>query len=63
MELNFELILQPWDYAAASVILTDAGGCISRIDGKPFDLYLPSSILAGNQEAYQEFFRLGLDRI
>ena len=63
MELNFELILQPWDYAAASVILTEAGGCISRIDGKPFDLYLPSSILAGNQEAYQEFFRLGLDRI
>lgn len=35
IDLYFEPALQPWDHAAASVILTEAGGCITGIDGRP----------------------------
>ena len=47
-ELYFEYILSPWDYAAASVILTEAGGHICTPDGSPIDGISPSGILAGN---------------
>lgn len=31
-ELFFDLKLSPWDYAAGSLIVTEAGGCISGLD-------------------------------
>ncbi|MFY7842464.1 MAG: inositol monophosphatase family protein [Rhabdochlamydiaceae bacterium] len=40
--------LNPWDYAAASIILTEAGGKISNFQGHKPDLFTPSSILATN---------------
>ena len=55
-ELNFEWVLQPWDYAAVSLILEEAGGRISRIDGKPLDIYAPCPVVAGNPKAYETFF-------
>lgn len=55
-ELYFEYLLSPWDYAAASVILTEAGGCISTLTGEPIDGISPSGILAGNTaENLQQF--------
>ncbi len=45
--LYFELKLQPWDYAAASLIIAEAGGVITQVDGTPISLQNPSSILAG----------------
>ena len=33
-DLFFEVRLSPWDYAAASLIIQEAGGCICSIDGK-----------------------------
>lgn len=47
-ELYFEYILSPWDYAAASVILTEAGGSISNLNGNDIDGVSQSGILAGN---------------
>lgn len=47
-ELYFEYLLQPWDYAAASLILEEAGGCICRSDGREIDSTLPSGVLAAN---------------
>lgn len=55
-ELYFEYLLSPWDYAAASVILTEAGGSISTLTGEPIDGISPSGILAGNTaENLQQF--------
>lgn len=42
-----ELMLQPYDYAAASVIIEEAGGCITQKDGSDITLDLPCSIVAG----------------
>lgn len=39
--------LQPWDVAAGSLIVTEAGGAISRMDGRPFDPMI-SDLLCAN---------------
>jgi myo-inositol-1(or 4)-monophosphatase len=58
--LYFELLLQPWDYAAASLILQEAGGVITQIDGTPITLDRPCSILAGGKVCMEEAGKLGL---
>ena len=47
-ELYFEIRLMPWDYAAAMLILQEAGGSICSLDGKAPSLYKPSPVIAGN---------------
>lgn len=56
----FEYSLSPWDYAASSVIIEEAGGIITQMDGSPIDLRKPCSIIAGGKNAYgtaSEIFR------
>ena len=47
-ELYFEIRLMPWDFAAASLILREAGGVICDIDGKAPSLLEPSPVIAAN---------------
>ena len=47
-ELYFEYLLSPWDYAAASLILTEAGGVFSDLKGRKLDGTQPSGVLAAN---------------
>lgn len=47
-ELFFELILQPWDYAAGALLVEEAGGWITTAEGGPITFHEPCSILAGN---------------
>jgi len=50
-DLYFELRLMPWDYAAASLILTEAGGFVCNLEGKFPSLYVPDMVIAANTEA------------
>lgn len=50
-ELYFELLLSPWDFAAASLIVEEAGGCLCRPDGSPLDFTKPSGVVAANSAA------------
>jgi myo-inositol-1(or 4)-monophosphatase len=43
----WELKLNPWDKAAGSLLVTEAGGCMSDIQGRPFDL-LGDDVFASN---------------
>lgn len=45
--------LKPWDMAAGVVILREAGGKVSCLDGGPFDLYR-GDILASNSKVHDE---------
>jgi myo-inositol-1(or 4)-monophosphatase len=45
--------LSPWDVAAGLLILQEAGGVASRLDGSPFDL-ANGSILAANSKALMD---------
>lgn len=49
-----ELKLQPYDYAAASIIIGEAGGQITQADGQPITLDAPCSIVAGTPNAARE---------
>ena len=48
-ELYFEMRLMPWDYAAAMLILHEAGGRIATWDGGAPSLVRPSLVLAANR--------------
>ena len=49
-----ELKLQPYDYAAASLIITEAGGVITTAEGEEITMDRPCSIVAGTLEAAEE---------
>ena len=49
-ELYFEYLLSPWDFTAASLILTEAGGVIAGLNGETPDFVSPSGIIAANNE-------------
>jgi myo-inositol-1(or 4)-monophosphatase len=48
-EIYFECRLRPWDFAAGSLVLQEAGGCVVQMDGSPLDILGNSSIFATNQ--------------
>lgn len=52
--LYTELLLQPYDYAAACVIIEEAGGRITQVNGDAITLDQPCSILAGTPKAWEE---------
>lgn len=47
-DLFFEYSLCPWDYAAGSLIVTEAGGHVSTLEGGPLELDRRCSIWASN---------------
>ena len=48
-ELYFELRLSPWDYAAGSLIVEEAGGIVTTVEGEVISLDKPCSVLAKNR--------------
>lgn len=60
LDVFFEYRLSPWDYAAGSLLVTEAGGVITQTDGSPITLDKPCSIFAGNPRAYRELFEAGI---
>lgn len=48
MELFFEYSLCPWDYAAGSLIVTEAGGYVSNLYGGPLSIAERSTIWVSN---------------
>ena len=54
-DLYYEMIIRPWDWAGASVILSEAGGVFSKIDSSHIDLSKTDSYLCGNINNIKEF--------
>ena len=50
VDLYFEMRLMPWDYAAAALILREAGGSIVGIDGNYPPLMQTSMVVAANSQ-------------
>jgi myo-inositol-1(or 4)-monophosphatase len=57
-ELFFEAILSPWDYAAASLIVEEAGGSVMDMEEHTLRFDQKCSVLAGNQPALADYFTL-----
>lgn len=49
----WELFLHPWDTAAASLFVTEAGGTISRLDGRGYSIY-DTDLLASNGHLHKQ---------
>ncbi len=56
--LYFEACLSPWDYAAGSLIVQEAGGRVSRMNGKAHTFLQKESVLAGSRETWETYFKL-----
>lgn len=50
-ELYFEIRLYPWDFAAASLLIEEAGGCWAQLGAESGDYSRPSSFVAANSRA------------
>lgn len=57
-ELFYEMVLAPWDYAAASLIISEAGGVITTLQGASLQFDDKTSILAGGRESYDDFWKI-----
>lgn len=55
-DLYFEMILRPWDWAGATLILREAGGTAQTVDGKPLDANVTKSYICGNSKNLKEFY-------
>ena len=49
-----ELILSPWDYAAGSLIVSEAGGHLAQTDGTPLAFDHPCPVLGGTPRVWEE---------
>ena len=50
--------LKPWDVAAGTLLIEEAGGKITHFDGSPLDMFLVSNTLATNSHLHNEALRL-----
>lgn len=53
-DVFFELQLSPWDYAAAALILQEAGGVMQTLSGEAPSLQQGGSILAASSTAFRD---------
>lgn len=53
-DVHFHSDLKPWDLAAGSLLVTEAGGVMKRMDGSEFNFMSPDSV-AGNQKLVKQF--------
>ena len=54
----WEIRLSPWDLAAGTLIVREAGGIVTNMDGSSDLLQPPYSIVAGNPKIYPQLIRL-----
>ncbi|MDD6727771.1 MAG: inositol monophosphatase family protein [Eubacteriales bacterium] len=57
-DLYYEMILRPWDWAAASVILTEAGGKALTFDKKEISADRIDSLVCGNENSLKDFYEI-----
>lgn len=57
-DMFFECILSPWDIAAGALLVTEAGGVISDMNGEPLDLSRKNPVIAANPRIYPEMLKV-----
>lgn len=57
-DLYYEMILRPWDWAGASVILKEAGAKAYTFEKEELDINKISSLVCGNEKALNGFYEI-----
>lgn len=60
LDAFWEEILMPWDFAAGQILVSEAGGALSKPDGRPLDL-TPGAVRAGNRQEMLQELRVALE--
>lgn len=50
--------LKPWDVAAGALLVQEAGGRVSKIDGSPFDMFVPDLLATNGSQIHEELQEL-----
>jgi len=62
-DVFFECRLSPWDIAAGALLITEAGGVISDMNGNPIDYTSPTPVIAANAQIYPTVLNMIRDSI
>ena len=57
-DLFFEACLRPWDYAAGSLMVTEAGGVVTALDGSPLRFFDRCSVAAGTEKNHCQLIQI-----
>jgi myo-inositol-1(or 4)-monophosphatase len=57
-DLYYEMILRPWDWAGASLILSEAGGKAYTFDKEPLNANKITSFVCGNENSLRDFYEI-----
>ncbi len=57
-DVMFEAMLCPWDFSAAKLIVEEAGGIVTDMQGKALPVDKKSSVLGASKKAYADAFEL-----
>lgn len=55
-DLYYEMILRPWDWAGAALILKEAGGCAATFEKEKLDANKITSFVCGNKKVLEAFY-------
>ncbi len=61
IDVFFEYCLFPWDHAAGTLLIREAGGTIIQIDGSPVSFEAPCGVIAGNPDICREVLDLSAE--
>ena len=57
-DLYYEMILRPWDWAGASLILSEAGGRATTFEKQKLNANKITSFVCGNERVLEEFYEI-----
>ena len=57
-DLYYELIIRPWDWAGATLVLKEAGGICTQVTGDELNLGKITSYVCGNKKNLKEFYEI-----
>jgi myo-inositol-1(or 4)-monophosphatase len=57
-DIFFECLLSPWDIAAGYLLIKEAGGIISDMEGNEISFAAPSPVLAGTPKVYDSLLNV-----
>jgi myo-inositol-1(or 4)-monophosphatase len=57
LDAYFHFSLKPWDLAAGALIVEEAGGKVTKIDGKPWNVKA-QALLASNGFLHEELLKI-----
>ena len=53
-----ELLLSPWDFAAGKLLIKEAGGIVTGLDGEELSQGEKTPVIAAGEKIYKEFYSI-----